>query len=92
MKKRKKTKYTKDDVENLRNDKPVVYRILNGKRVPVYVGSAKKGRVKARIKEHIGSISGSTVVIEQFSSISDAKKKERNVIKRRKPKHNKQHT
>ena len=90
--KKKKTKYTKEDVENLRNDKPVVYTILNRSGKPAYVGSAKKGRVRARIKEHMGIVPGSTVKIKQFSSIEQAQKSERNVIKRNKPKHNKQHT
>ena len=55
-----------------------------------YTGIAKRGRVTERIKEHIGEIPGATVSIEQFSSIDDAKKKEVNVIKRNKPKYNKQ--
>jgi hypothetical protein len=51
---------------------------------------AKRGRVQDRIKEHLGEIPGATVNIEQFGSISDARSKEKNVIKRNQPKYNKE--
>lgn len=84
----KKTKYNKTAIEKLPNDKPVLYRIETGHGNLNYVGVAQKGRASDRINEHLGEIPGATVIIEQFSSISDARDKERNVIKRNKPKYN----
>ena len=84
------TKYNKTSIDKLPNDKPVLYQIETGCGNLNYVGVAKKGRVSGRIKEHLGEIPGFTVSIEQFSKIEDARKKESNVIKRNKPKYNKQ--
>lgn len=60
----KKTKYKKPDLEQLPNNKPVLYRIETGSGNLNYVGTAKRGRVKERIAEHIVQIPGSTVRIE----------------------------
>ena len=86
----KKVKYNKSSIEQLPNDKPVLYRIETKNGNINYAGIAQRGRIQERIKEHLGEIPGSTVTIEQFHSISDARKKEANVIKRKKPKYNKQ--
>ena len=88
----KKVKYNKQGIEQLPNDKPVLYRIETDSSNLNYVGVAKRGRVQERISEHLNEIPGATVRIEQFSSISEAEKKEANVIKRNQPKHNKQGT
>jgi len=85
---KKKVNYNKTGIDNLPNDKPVLYRIKTDSDNLNYVGVAKRGRVKDRIGEHLGEIPGATVEIEQFSSIDDARKKETNVIKRTKPKYN----
>jgi hypothetical protein len=85
----KKVKYTKEGIGQLPNDKPVLYRIETESKNLNYVGVAKRGRVKERIIEHLGEIPGATVRIEQFSSISNAQKKEAGVIKRNQPKYNK---
>lgn len=77
-------------IENLPNDKPVLYRIKTENGNDNYVGVAQRGRVRERIAEHLGKIPGSYVTIEQFSSINDARAKEANVIKRSQPKYNKQ--
>ncbi|MEN8250701.1 MAG: hypothetical protein ABFS32_17340 [Bacteroidota bacterium] len=87
---KKKTKYNEASIDQLPNDKPVLYRIETPVGNLNYAGIAKRGRVKDRIKEHLGEIPGATVKIEQFGSIDDARKKEQNVIKRNKPKYNKQ--
>jgi len=84
----KKVKYNKKCIEQLPDDKPVLYRIETGAGRENYVGTAQRGRVRKRIAEHLGDIPGVTVQIEQFSSISDALKKETNIIKRNKPKYN----
>ena len=85
----KKAKYTKTSVDGLPNDKPVVYRIKTLSGNTNYVGVAKKGRVQERIKEHLGEIPGASVSIEQFGSISDARKNEARIIKSNQPKYNK---
>lgn len=86
----KEVKYNKSSINQLPNDKPVLYRIKTESGNLNYVGTAKRGRVTDRIGEHLDEIPGATVSIEQFKSIDDAKSKEANVIKRNKPKYNKQ--
>jgi excinuclease UvrABC nuclease subunit len=88
----KKVRYTKEDINKLPNDKPVLYRIETEGGNPNYVGVAKRGRVRERIEEHLGQIPGANVRIEQFNSIDDAKEKEARVIKRNQPKYNEQGT
>jgi excinuclease UvrABC nuclease subunit len=86
----KKVRYSTKGIGQLPNAKPVLYRIKAESGDLNYVGSAKRGRVKERILEHLGKIPGATVQIEQFSSIADAQQKEANVIKKTQPKYNKQ--
>lgn len=91
MSKTKTIKFNKSEVEKLPDDKPVTYKIKTNGGKTNYIGSAKKGRVKERIKEHLksGNIPGTKVHIERHSSIRDAQKKESRSIKRSKPKYNK---
>lgn len=86
----KKVKYTSQGIDQLPNDKPVLYRIETESGKLNYVGVAKRGRVQERILEHLGEIPGVKVQIEQFGSIRDAEKKETSVIKRTQPKYNEQ--
>ncbi|MFI5329554.1 MAG: hypothetical protein ACHQ2F_00750 [Desulfobaccales bacterium] len=86
----KKVKYNKQGIEQLPNDKPVLYRIETESGNPNYIGIAQRGWVRERLSEHLGEIPGAMVRIEQFSSITDAQKKEINVIKRTQAKYNKQ--
>lgn len=86
---KKKVNYNQQGIEQLPNNKPVLYRIETETGNPNYVGTANRGRVRQRIAEHLNEIPGATVSVEQFSSIQDAEKKEGNVIKRRQPKYNK---
>jgi len=88
----KKVKFNKTDIEKLPNNQPALYRIKTDSGNLNYVGIAKRGRIRERIKEHLGEIPGATVSIEQFNSIAEARKKEINVIKRNKPKYNKKGT
>ncbi len=86
----KKVKYNKTGIEQLPNNKPVLYRIESAGGNQNYVGIAKRGRVRERIAEHLGEIPGTTVRIEQLSSIEEARQKEARVIKRNQPKYNNQ--
>ena len=88
----KKVKFNKSAIDQLPNDKPVFYRIETDGGNLNYAGIAQRGRVQDRLKEHLDEIPGTTVSIEQFRRISDARNKEKNVIKRNKPKYNKQGT
>lgn len=83
-------RYNQVSIETLPNDKPIVYIIKTENRSYNYVGTAQRGRAQDRIKEHLGRIPGAFVSIEQFSSIDDARKKERYLIDYYKPKYNKQ--
>ena len=87
---KKTVKFNKNGSSGLPNSKPVVYKIQTAGGQTNYVGTAKKGRVQERIKEHIekGKITGSKVQIEQMQSINEAKQKEKNIIARSKPKYN----
>ncbi len=86
----KKVKYKPEGIEKLPNDKPALYRIETEGGKLNYAGTAKRGRVRERIAEHLEEIPGATVQIEQFSSIGEAEKKETNVINRNQPKYNQQ--
>ncbi len=84
----KKADYNKTAVQKLADDKPVVYRIQTKGGKDNYVGVAKRGRVGERIAEHLDTIPGAKVKIEQHSSIQDAKASEARIIKRHQPKYN----
>ena len=76
---KKSGKFDKKGIEGLAKDKPVVYKIENDKGKPLYTGVAKKGRVEARLKEHLpGGTApvrgGAKVRIQQKPSIAEAKK------------------
>lgn len=86
----KTVRYNKQGINQLPNDKPVLYRIKTESGNLNYVGIAQKGWVRERISEHLKEIPGAKVQIEQFSSIDDAQKKEINVIRRAQAKYHKQ--
>ena len=89
MAKKNTVKYNSEDVKNLKNDKSVVYDIINKNDNINYTGVAKRGRVVDRINEHLGEIPGAKVRIRQYSSISDAEKAEARKIAKEKPKYTK---
>ncbi len=86
---KKTVKYSKEGINKLPNNRPVLYKVLTDSNRNNYTGIAKRGRVNKRIAEHLGKIPGAKVKIEQMSSISEAAKKELNVIVRTQPKYNK---
>ncbi len=81
-------------IGKLPDDKPVVYKIFTGGGRNNYTGVAQRGRVRARLQEHLPGgkdpIPGAKVEIEQMPSIDDARAKEERVVKRTKPPWNKQ--
>lgn len=82
-----------DGIGRLPNDKPVTYRILDKDGKPQYVGSAKRGRVRERLQEHLAGgpdpvQRGAKVQIEQASSIAEAQARETRIIARTKPPQN----
>lgn len=81
-------------IEGLAKDKPVVYHIEDKNGETLYTGVAKKGRVEARIKEHLPEgphpiHGGAKVKIQQKASIADAEKAEARAIKQNQPPRNK---
>jgi excinuclease UvrABC nuclease subunit len=91
---KKSGKFNAEGIENIANDKPVVYKIKDAKGNNIYTGSAKRGRVTERLKEHLpngkdATPGGRTVEISQKSSIADARKSEERIIRQVQPKHNK---
>jgi hypothetical protein len=86
----KKAKFNKSGIGKLPINKPVLYRIETDGGTLNYAGIAKRGQAQKRISDHLGEIPGAIVKIEQFSSITDARRKEANIIKRIQPKYNKQ--
>jgi len=79
-------------IERLQNNKPVVYKILTKGGKNNYTGTAQRGRVQDRLKEHLPDgkdyVPGAKVQIEQMDSIKDAQAKESGIISRSKPPHN----
>lgn len=91
---KKSSGFTKDGIGSLAKDKPVVYEILSKNNKNIYTGSAKRGRVEERLKEHLPGGSdpvrgGAKVKIQQKSSINEAQKSEARIIKQDKPPQNK---
>jgi len=92
--KRKTTNLNKEKIKDLPNDKPAVYKIIDDKGKNIYTGVAKRGRVRARVNEHLPGgpdpiRGGKKVIVQQKGTIDDAERSEHNIIKRSKPKFNK---
>ena len=81
-------RFNERGIGHLPDNKPVLYRIQTEGGRDSYVGIAKRGRVQARITEHLGEIPGAKVQVEQMSRIQDARTKEARVIVRGQPKYN----
>lgn len=90
---RKTVKFSPAGITKLPEDKPVVYKVESKGGKNNYTGVAKRGRVQARISEHLPEgkdpVPGTKVMIEQMSTIAEAERKEARVISRSKPKYNK---
>lgn len=83
----------KEGIEQLPENKPVVYKIKDSKDNNIYTGVAKRGRVQDRVEEHLKGADkipgGVKVQIIQKDSIAEAEKSESRIIAVTKPKHNK---
>ena len=90
---RRKVSFNKSSIEKLPDDKPAVYDIRTPSGKPNYIGSAKKGQVQSRLKDHLPGgrdyIPGSEVNVNYTDSVRDARAKEKRDIARKQPKYNK---
>jgi excinuclease UvrABC nuclease subunit len=82
-----------DRINDLPNDKPIVYKLKDREGENIYTGVAGKGNVHDRLADHFpghkDAIPGAfKVQIDQQSSIGEAERKEANIISRSKPKYN----
>ena len=85
--------FNQKGIGKLPDNKPVVYKILTEGDKNNYTGSAQRGRVQERLKEHLPGgkdyVPGAKVQIEQIGSVKEAEAKESRIISRTKPPHNK---
>ncbi|MCL5075725.1 MAG: GIY-YIG nuclease family protein [Chloroflexi bacterium] len=87
--------FNESSLEKAPKGKPVVYKIKNSDGNNIYTGSAKRGRVTERLKEHLPGgpdpIKGAvTFQVKQMGSIQEARAEEKKIIEKENPKHNKQ--
>jgi len=88
-------KFNKTTLNNIPEEKPILYRLLNNSGDELYDGIAKKSRVRERLLEHLSlkkeKIPGATKIkFMQFSSIEKARKAEKELIRKLQPKFNDQ--
>jgi len=88
MPKKNTSKYTASELINLKNDKPVVYDIINKSGKVNFTGSARRGKVIDRIREQLNKVPGVKVKIKQYHSIEEAKKAAARKIAIKKPRYN----
>lgn len=84
----KTVKYSKTGVADLPNDQAVLYRILTATGGLNYIGVAARRKVTEVVTAHLGKIPGAKVRIEQFATVAEARKKQKNVLKRGDTKYN----
>lgn len=86
--------FNKTGLGKVPDNKPATYHIQTAGGKTNYVGVAQRGRVQARLAEHLPGakdpIPGARVQVRQHSSIDAAKAHEKHVISRTKPPRNKQ--
>ena len=84
----KTVKYSKIRIADLPDDLAVLYRIVTASGGLNYVGVAARRKVTDTIVAHLGKIPGVKVKIEQFATVTAARKKQANVLKRGGSKYN----
>lgn len=89
---RRRVPFNRSGIDRLPDDRPVVYRIQTEGGRNNYTGTAMRGRVQERLREHLPSgkdpIPGASVEIEQTRTIQEARRRESEVISRSRPPHN----
>ena len=88
-------KMDSQSIDTLPNDKPALYKLLDSTGKNVYTGTAGRGSVRDRLKDHLPGgkdpVPGAAKVrIEQKDSIEQAQHTESIIISRSKPRYNKQ--
>ena len=85
--------FKKSSIEKLPDNQPAVYDIQTPSGIHNYIGSAKKGQVQNRLKDHLPGgpdyIPGSKVTVDYTDSVRDARAKEKRDIAKKQPRHNK---
>ena len=89
----KPAKFNQTSIKDLPKDKPAVYKIYNKNGDNIFTGSAKKGQLSDCLLAHLPKSEaairgGATVRFQQMDTIGDARKLEKNIIARAKPKFN----
>ena len=90
----KSASFTKDGIDSLPQGRPVAYEIRNKDGGSEYIGSAKRGRVGDRLKEHLPGgqdpvSGGAKVVVRPQKDIATAQSVEAQLIKDKQPSQNK---
>lgn len=81
--------FNKTGIDKIDSNKPVVYKIETEGGKTNYIGSAGRGNVQDRLNDHLGTIPGANVRIQQFDNVQQAREAEARAIKKTKPKYNK---
>jgi len=81
-------RYNRTNIADLPNDLAVLYRIVTASNGLNYIGVAARRKVNDTILAHVGKIPGVKVKIEQFATVAEARKKQKNVLKRSDSKYN----
>lgn len=86
--------FNKTSIQKAPTNKPIIYKLMNRKGANIYTGTAKRGRGPARLGDHLPGgqdpiPSTKTFQIKQKQSIAEAKKEEKQIIGKEKPKYNK---
>ena len=84
----KTVKYSKTGIADLPNESAVLYRLLTATGALNYIGVAARFKVTETVMAHVGKIPGAKVRIEQFPTVAEARKKQKNVLKRGDTKYN----
>ena len=87
--------FNKTNICDVPANRPILYQLDTAGGNPNYIGVAKRGRARKRLRDHLPSgaspIPAKTVKIRQFSSITDAKAAEKRAIKSKQPRYNIRH-
>ena len=87
-------RFTKTNIAKVLTDKPIVYKLKNAANKNIYTGEAKRLRPQERLSDHLPGgqdpIPGvTTFQVKQKQRVDQAKREEREIIQKEKPKYNK---